>query len=131
MKTRHHRVRGHEPRGFTLIELLVVITIIVLVSAAALPTILPALNHRQVSEAARILQAALAGARDAAIRANEPRGIRLLPDPALTQPAFSATSCRGRRRRPERNRLLTIGSCPFSPHRSTTTGSSRSGRSTT
>src|SRR5437763_1428768 len=67
--------------GFTLIELLVVITIIVLVSAVTLPVVLPALNHRQVGEAARILQAALVGARDAAIRANAPRGIRLLPDP--------------------------------------------------
>ncbi len=67
--------------GFTLIELLVVITIIVLVSAVTLPTVLPALNHRQVGEAARILQAALVGARDAAIRDNAPRGIRLLPDP--------------------------------------------------
>ena len=69
--------------GFTLIELLVVITIILIVSAVALPTVLPALAHRQVSEAARILQAALAGARDAAIRDNAPSGIRLLPDPAF------------------------------------------------
>ncbi len=58
--------------GFTLIELLVVITIILIVSAVALPTVLPALQHRQVSEAARILQAVLAGARDAAIRDNAP-----------------------------------------------------------
>ena len=69
------------PRGFTLIELLVVITIIALISAIALPTILPALNERRVSESARVLQAILAGRRDAAIRANAPRGIRLLPDP--------------------------------------------------
>ena len=48
--------------GFTLIELLVVIVIIVAISAAALPTVLPALAHRQVSEAARTLQGALAGA---------------------------------------------------------------------
>ena len=72
-----HKERG----GFTLIELLVVITIILVVSAVALPTVLPALSHRQVSEAARILQAVLAGARDAAIRDNNPSGIRLLPDP--------------------------------------------------
>jgi prepilin-type N-terminal cleavage/methylation domain-containing protein len=52
--------------GFTLIELLVVVTIVVLVSAATLPTILPALAHRQVSEASRLLQAAIEGARDAA-----------------------------------------------------------------
>jgi prepilin-type N-terminal cleavage/methylation domain-containing protein len=70
-------------RGFTLVELLVVIVIIALISAAALPVVLPALNERRVSEAARLLQAILAGTRDAAIRANAPRGIRLLPDPVF------------------------------------------------
>ena len=39
-------------RGFTLIELLVVILIILLVSAVALPMVLPAISHRQVSEGA-------------------------------------------------------------------------------
>lgn len=67
-------------RGFTLVELLVVILIILLVSAVTLPTIIPALTSRQVGEAARIVQAAIAGARDAAIRSNAPRGIRLIPD---------------------------------------------------
>lgn len=69
-------------RGFTLIELLVVITIIILVSAVALPTVTSGIQHRQVSEAARIIQGALVGARDAAIRDNSPSGIRLLSDPA-------------------------------------------------
>jgi prepilin-type N-terminal cleavage/methylation domain-containing protein len=74
---------GCRHRGYTLIELLVVILIILLVSAVALPVVLPALSHRQVSEAARLLQAALAGARDAALRNGTPSGIRLLPDPAF------------------------------------------------
>ncbi len=73
------QIRG----GFTLIELLVVITIILLISAVALPTVLPALAHRQVSEAARTVQGALVGARDSAIHNNAPAGIRLLPDPAF------------------------------------------------
>jgi prepilin-type N-terminal cleavage/methylation domain-containing protein len=68
-------------RGFTLVEILVVIAIMLLVSVVALPTVLPALSHRQVSESARLVQAALAGARDAAIRSNAPSGIRLLTDP--------------------------------------------------
>jgi prepilin-type N-terminal cleavage/methylation domain-containing protein len=71
----------HGRTGFTLVELLVVMFIILLVSAVALPVIIPALSHREVSEAARVLQAALVGARDAAVHANAPRGIRLLPDP--------------------------------------------------
>ncbi len=70
-------------RGFTLIELLVVILIIALISVIALPTIVPALSHRQVSEAARLLQGTLAGARDQALKDNAPSGIRLLPDPAF------------------------------------------------
>ncbi|WZO97198.1 type II secretion system protein [Isosphaeraceae bacterium EP7] len=74
------------PRGFTLIELLVVIAIIGLVSIATLPVILPAYQHRQISESARVLQAALAGARDAALRAESSRGIRLLADPVYPGP---------------------------------------------
>lgn len=70
-------------RGFTLIELLVVIVIFVTISAIALPVIIPAFSHRQVSEGARILQSSLVGARDQALRDNAPAGIRLLPDPAF------------------------------------------------
>lgn len=69
-------------RAFTLIELLVVLFIIVIVSVVALPAVLPAFSHRQVSEAARILEVSLAGARDSAVRTGQPSGIRLLPDPA-------------------------------------------------
>ena len=81
-------------RAFTLVELLVVIFIIVLVSAATLPAILPALNQRRVSEGSRLIQAELSRQRDLAVRANSPRGFRLLPDPIdpsrpniLTSPA--------------------------------------------
>ncbi len=84
--------RPKAPRGFTLIELLVVVAIIGLISAVALPVVLPALNERRVSEAARQLQAILAGARDAAIRANAPRGIRLLPDPVFSPIGSSAAA---------------------------------------
>ncbi len=70
-------------RGFTLIELLVVILIILLVSAVALPVVLPALSHRQVSEAARLLQGALAGRGIRRSQNGTPSGIRLLPDPAF------------------------------------------------
>jgi prepilin-type N-terminal cleavage/methylation domain-containing protein len=70
-------------RGFTLVELLVVIFIVLIISLVALPVIIPALSHRQVSEAARLLQSALAGAHDVALRNDAPAGIRLLPDPAF------------------------------------------------
>lgn len=75
------RTMANASAGFTLFELLVVIVIVAIVSAAALPVVLPAINQRAVSESARILQATLAGTRDLAIRANAPRGIRFIPDP--------------------------------------------------
>ena len=59
------------------------ITIILIISAVALPFVIPALSHRQVSEGARILQGSLVGARDQALKDGTPSGIRLLPDPAF------------------------------------------------
>jgi prepilin-type N-terminal cleavage/methylation domain-containing protein len=84
--------RSPRAGGFTLIELLVVIFIILLVSIATLPIILPALYHRQVSEGARILQANLVSARDAAVKANAPRGIRLILDYQFNTPPTLAAS---------------------------------------
>ncbi len=86
--------RGRRPdSGFTLIELLVVITIILLVSAVALPTVLPALSHRQVSEGRTHSSGRPGGARDSAIKNNRPAGIRLLHDPAwpISYPSGSST----------------------------------------
>jgi prepilin-type N-terminal cleavage/methylation domain-containing protein len=84
LTTRGRRARRMASRvGFTLIEVLVVILIILLVSAVALPTVLPAMAHRQMSEAARILQGALNGMRDSALHDGTPSGMRLLPDPAF------------------------------------------------
>ncbi len=90
-ETRRSLLIARRRAGFTLIELLVVILIILLVSAVALPTVLPALNHRQVSEAGRILQSALVGARDKAIHEGQPSGIRLLPDPTYPIGWLSST----------------------------------------
>lgn len=72
--------RANAPKGFTLVELLVVIMIILLLSAAMIPVVVPAVNGRRIIEAANLVHAELSRARDAAVRANAPRGIRLLPD---------------------------------------------------
>lgn len=69
--------------AFTLIELLVVIVIISIIAAVTLPAVVSAIQHRQVSETARLVQAAIEGARDIALRTGKPAGIRLLPDPTF------------------------------------------------
>lgn len=68
-------------RGFTLIELLTVILIIGLVSVAAIPAVLFAVQDRACSSGADILRGTIAAAQSDAIVANQPRGIRLTPDP--------------------------------------------------
>src|SRR3954467_4353137 len=69
------------PRGFTLIELLVVLTIITIVTLLAAPVL--RFGSLANQEAARLVQGALVGARDAAINRNVACGIRLLPDESL------------------------------------------------
>ncbi|MGC8640585.1 MAG: prepilin-type N-terminal cleavage/methylation domain-containing protein [Isosphaeraceae bacterium] len=75
-----HSPRSTRSRGFTLIELLVVIVIILITFVLLRPVLSPgALASHQ---AARLLHGALVAARDAAIAHGEPRGIRLVLDPA-------------------------------------------------
>ena len=71
------RSRRH---GFTLVELLVVIGIVVLLMTFTVASIDYAMDNERVRSAARQLQSTLAGARDRAIYAGEPRGVRLLVD---------------------------------------------------
>jgi prepilin-type N-terminal cleavage/methylation domain-containing protein len=107
---REHGTRSPR-RGFTLVELLVVILIIGLVSVLVIPTVYSALNHRQVSEAARILQAGLVGARDTAINNGAPAGIRLLPDPT-TNDVNPATGALDPTRILASNRFIPIQLAP-------------------
>jgi prepilin-type N-terminal cleavage/methylation domain-containing protein len=90
----HRRVMRDDRRGFTLIELLVVIVIVGLLSAVAMAAVLPAMRHRQVGEAARLVQSALAGCRDRAVLTGAPSGVRLVFDPAFA-PSYTATGIDG------------------------------------
>jgi prepilin-type N-terminal cleavage/methylation domain-containing protein len=97
-------------RGFSLIELLVVIAIIGLLAVAGV-SLFGLLSHRQVGEGARLLQATLAGARDAAARNNVPSGIRLLPDPTFNG-IDPATGLLDKRFPLAYNRIIPIGPAP-------------------
>ncbi len=63
--------------GFTLIELLIVVTILIMVTVAAIPLLGPSTRGRQVREAARELSAYIAGARAKALEIGRPAGIWL------------------------------------------------------
>ena len=63
------------PRGVTLLELLVVMTILLMVTAAAIPMILPATQNRRMRESARLVSSFISGARSRAIESGRPVGV--------------------------------------------------------
>ena len=85
-----HRNRS----AFTLVELLIVITIIVVLLAMTALTVKFSNESDRVRGAARQIQSFLSGARDRAIYAEEPRGVRFFVSPensrAVTAMAYIA-----------------------------------------
>ncbi len=81
------RTRG----GFTLVELLVVMSILLILLAMTAATVNFTLDAERLGAAARQVQSALEGARDRAIYAGEPRGLRLLLNPDVTSGGFPFT----------------------------------------
>lgn len=82
--------------GFTLVELLVVISILAILAVMTVTSINFALSSDRTRGASRQVQSYLAGARDRAIYAKEPRGVRFLIDPdnptAVTSMVYIAPS---------------------------------------
>lgn len=68
--------------GFTLIELLVVLTIVAVVAAVTIPTVLGWTRTRAVLSAAEGLQGALVTLREAAAKDRSTKGLRIVPDAA-------------------------------------------------
>lgn len=82
------RRRLGRSRGFTLVEILVVLLIVLLLSVAVAVAVPGALQDQRANEAARVIQAYFEQAHDAAVRANAPRGVRLIPDFEFPGPTF-------------------------------------------
>jgi Tfp pilus assembly protein FimT len=69
---------GSRPRpraGVTLLEILIVMTILLMVTAAAIPLMQPALQNRRGREAARLVSSFISGARSKAIESGRPVGV--------------------------------------------------------
>jgi len=83
------QIRVRSRFGFTLVELLVVISILAILVVMTVTSINFALSSDLTRSASRQVQSYLAGARDRAIYAKEPRGVRFLLD-ATNQTAVTS-----------------------------------------
>ena len=70
--------------AFTLIEMMVVISIMLILTAITFTVINVSMNQDRISDSGRTIQAFLEGARDRAIHAGQPRGVRFILDPTST-----------------------------------------------
>lgn len=67
-------------KGFTLVELLVVMTVLIILTILTLHLVNVTVDEDRVRSAAGSVQSFLEGARDRAIHAKEPRGVRFIRD---------------------------------------------------
>lgn len=67
--------------GFTLVELIVALSIFLILSTMTIMMVNVSTNSERISSSARQVQSYVLGARDRAIHAGEPRGVRFLLDP--------------------------------------------------
>ncbi len=79
-----HASQHSSRRGFTLVELLVVVSIMLILAGITLTTINVTMDEERIGTGARQVQAFLEGARDRAIYAREPRGVRFIIDQNLS-----------------------------------------------
>jgi prepilin-type N-terminal cleavage/methylation domain-containing protein len=86
MSTEHlkmHRPRQSDRiRGFTLVELLLALTVLLILAGLTIRLLNQTMQSDRIRTGARELQSFFAGARDRAIYAGQPVGVRLLTDPA-------------------------------------------------
>ena len=85
----HRRAGGASPlmspvsnrTGFTLVELLIVVSILLIMTTITVATMNSFQNTERIRSSARQVQSSLMGARDRAIRYQEPFGVRFLVNP--------------------------------------------------
>src|SRR5580704_14886387 len=94
MQERTHNRRGQDRCGqpsasawgrrasFTLVELLVSLSIMLILAVITIRLVNTSLDSDRLKAGSRELQSYLAGARDRAIYAGQPRGVRFIPDQA-------------------------------------------------
>jgi type II secretory pathway pseudopilin PulG len=80
-------IRGarQKRRGVTLLELLIVILIIMMITAFAIPVVVPAIQGRRVREGARMFSTFLNSARNRAIETGRPSGVWIERMPAYPE----------------------------------------------
>jgi prepilin-type N-terminal cleavage/methylation domain-containing protein len=84
IRSQRSEIRGR--RGFTLVEMLVAIMIILILSAMTLALVNVSMDSDRLRSSARQVQSYLAGARDRAIFAGQPRGVRFVLNPDMRLP---------------------------------------------
>lgn len=88
------RTTGNRRRGgFTLVELLVVIFIMLAITAVTLPVIAPAMQNRDVREAARMIDVFINGARTRAKLNGHPYGVMIERTPGQPNAAVTLSYC--------------------------------------
>ncbi len=75
--------------GMTLVELLMVISIMTILMVVAIPMVRPAFENRQLREAARQLNAFVAGAKFRAAELGRPMGVWIDTNAAISDPKFA------------------------------------------
>ena len=61
----------------TLLELLIVMVILMMITAAAIPLLAPAVQNRRMREASRMVSSYISGARSKAIESGQPVGVMI------------------------------------------------------
>jgi prepilin-type N-terminal cleavage/methylation domain-containing protein len=72
--------QSRQQRGFTLVELLVAIVIMLIVTTMTITTVNMSLDRDRIRSSARQVQSYIEGARNRAVFAGEPRGVRFFVD---------------------------------------------------